>query len=208
MLKDATEQKSATRRETLSLLSGTLASLILPIWSYAKHFWPVRTVEKSTPKVDLEKWRLVVDGLVHKPLCIRYDELKNLPSTTQVSDLNCVEIWTVKRLKWQGILLRTVIENARPKPEAKFLRFHCTDGVYSESLTIEQALVPNVLLAYAVNGKPLFPEHGFPLRLVAPDFWAYKNAKWIERIEFIKSRHLGYWELRGYGPDSGPKKQR
>lgn len=201
------KQKKGTRRHFLSVMLGSIGSLILPIWSFAKKYWPVRSVEKATPAIDLATWHLRVEGLVENPFSITFEELKNLPSLEQTRDLDCVEMWSVRKLKWQGVPLKTLIEKAKPSAAAKFLTFHCTGGIYSESLTMQQALSDDVMLAYGVDGKPLEPKHGAPLRLVVPGFWGYKSAKWVERIEFAAEQHLGYWVQRGYAVDGKPDKQ-
>jgi DMSO/TMAO reductase YedYZ molybdopterin-dependent catalytic subunit len=196
--------KPGSRRYFLSIILGSIGSLFLPFWSFAKKYWPVRTVEKNSSAIDISTWNLIINGLVASPLCISLEEIKNLPSIEQTKDLDCVEQWSVRKLKWKGVPMKALIEKVKPSAEAKFLTFHCIGGIYSESLTIEQAMADNVILAYAVDGKPLEPKHGAPLRLVVPGFWGYKSAKWVERIEFVAERRLGYWEQRGYGMDSGP----
>ena len=207
MKKDKSGQKSSSRRRFLSILAGSIGSLFLPVWSFAKKYWPVRTVEKTTPAIDLTTWHLKINGLVENPITLTFDEIKNLPFIDQTKDLDCVEMWSVRKLKWQGVQLKTIIEKVNPGSEAKFLTFHCSGGIYSESLTIEQAMADDVILAYAVDGKLLEPKHGAPLRLVVPGLWGYKSAKWVERIEFVSERHLGYWVQRGYGVDAGPGQQ-
>jgi DMSO/TMAO reductase YedYZ molybdopterin-dependent catalytic subunit len=198
-------KKSNTRRHFLSLVIGSIGSLFLPAWSFARRHWPVRTVEKNAPVIDKSNWCFKIDGLVENELSFNLEQLKGLPLIIQTRDLDCVERWSVRKLKWQGVQLKTLIEMAKPKLDAKFLTFHCTGGIYSESLTLEQARNDDVILAYAVDSKLLEPKHGAPLRLVVPGLWAYKSAKWVERIEFVAERHLGYWEQRGYDPDAGPK---
>lgn len=200
-------QKPDSRRRFLSLMLGMIGSLFLPVRSFAKKYWPVKSVEKETPAIDLSAWSLRIDGLVANPFSLTHEELKNLAFIEQTNDLDCVERWSVRKLKWQGVQLKTVIEQAKPLSEARFLTFHCTGGIYSESLTIEQAMSNDVLLAYAVAGKPLEPKHGAPLRLVVPGFWGYKSAKWVERIELVADRHFGYWEQRGYNVDGAPEKK-
>lgn len=206
MSKIKTSNNIAARRKFLSLIFGAIGSFFLPVWSFAKRCWPARTVEKSIPKFNPKTWQLTVDGLVENSLSLNYEEIKDLPFISQTKDLDCVERWSVKKIKWEGVQLKTIIHLVKPKPEAKFLTIHCSGGTYSESLSLKQALSPDVILAYNADDKPLKSQHGGPLRLVVPGLWGYKSAKWIERIEFVQTRHLGYWEQRGYGTDSGPKK--
>jgi len=119
-----------------------------------------------------------------------------------VSDFHCVEGWGVKDVRWEGVRLQTLIELARPAPDAGFLTFSSAGGVYKDSLTLQQALLPDVLLAYHMDERPLSREHGYPLRLVMPRMYGYKGPKWLERIEFVKVREIGYWEQRGWQIDA------
>ncbi|MDZ7339741.1 MAG: molybdopterin-dependent oxidoreductase [candidate division KSB1 bacterium] len=189
---------TSTRRTFLQLLMGMIGWLVFPMKSLARRIWPVRSVEKTPPPFDPLTWRLTVTGLVEHPASFSLDDLKKMPLTHQTSDLDCVERWSVRRLNWEGLKLKTLIDQVKPLPEAQFVTFHCSGEVYSESLSMEQAMDSSVLLAFKVDDKPLPPDHGAPLRLVVPSFWGYKSAKWIERIEFSKTQHIGYWERRGY----------
>jgi DMSO/TMAO reductase YedYZ molybdopterin-dependent catalytic subunit len=73
--------------------------------------------------------------------------------------------------------------------------------VYSDSLTLEQARLPDTMIAHRANDAPLEEQHGYPLRLVVPSMYGYKSVKWLDRIELVRGRHLGYWEQRGWRPD-------
>lgn len=161
-----------------------------------------RTVEKPRPVFDPDTYRLVVDGLVRSPLSLTYPELLALPSTSQTCDFRCVEGWGVDDVPWEGVQLRNLIEMAQPLAEARFVTFHCLGDLYQESLSMEQADLPIVLLAYRMYGQPLPPEHGSPLRVVFPRMLGYKGAKWVTRIELRAERDLGYWEGYGYSPDA------
>ncbi|MDZ7330506.1 MAG: molybdopterin-dependent oxidoreductase [candidate division KSB1 bacterium] len=206
MVRQNEQQSNLKRRSFLSIIVGVILSPLMPALSFARRLWPVRSVEKSVPEFDPASWRLTVAGKVDYPIELTYDSLKQLPSVQQVNDLDCVEQWSVKKITWRGVQLRTIIEMSKPQPDARYLIIYCSGGQYTESLTIEQALSPDVILAYEADNKPLEPKHGAPLRLVVPRLWAYKSAKWVERIEFASERHLGYWEQRGYDPDAGPEK--
>ncbi len=206
-MKQLNEQKpNLKRRGFLSIIAGLILSLVMPVWSFARRLWPVRSVEKSIPAFDPVTWRLSITGKVDNPMELSFDEVKKLPSVQQIRDLDCVELWSVKKIAWRGVQLSTIIEICKPQPGAKYLTIICSGGTYSESLSVEQARWPDVILAYEADGKPLEPKHGAPLRLVVPRLWGYKSAKWVERIELKAERHLGYWEQRGYDPDAGPQK--
>jgi DMSO/TMAO reductase YedYZ molybdopterin-dependent catalytic subunit len=157
----------------------------------------VRTEESPLPAFDPRTYRLVVDGLVSRPLAFTYRHLLWLPSSRQRCNFLCIEGWGVDDVPWEGVKLGTLMRLARPLEEARFVTFHCLGGVYQESLSLEQAELPNALLAYRMYGCPLPPERGSPLRLVFPRMLGYKGAKWVTRVEFRSERDLGYWERFG-----------
>jgi len=161
----------------------------------------INTVESPTPAFDPETYRLTIDGAVDTPLSLSFAELTALPAVTQISDFHCVEGWGVKGLRWQGVRLQTLIERVQPRDPA-FITFHSLDGVYRDSLTLQQAALPDVLIAYQMNEQPLSAEHGRPLRLVMPQMYGYKGPKWLTRIEFAAQREVGYWERRGWKVDA------
>src|SRR2546423_771369 len=89
------------------------------------------------------------------------------------------------------------------RPAARFINFYSADGVYSESLSLPgQAFQPDVMLGYHLNRRPLVREQGAPLRLVVPEMYGYKYAKWINRVEFSERQEIGYWEHNGYTVDA------
>ena len=160
----------------------------------------IRSIE-GTQKIDLKAWRLTIEGLVDKPVSLSLDEIKALPQKIQTKNFICVEGWGLNDQKWEGIHLKEIFSRVKVNPKAKFITFHASGGHYSDSLSIREALEPDTMLAYKVNGKDLAPENGFPLRLIVPRMYAYKGVKWVERIVFTEKQELGYWEHRGYSPD-------
>ena len=157
-------------------------------------------------------WRLVVGGLVERPLQLSLEELRNMPSRTQITRHDCVEGWSCIG-KWRGVQLSRVIARAGLKPGARFIAFHCADtleltldgtGQYYETIDLVDAMHPQTLLAYDMNDQPLDIAHGAPLRLRLERQLGYKMAKYVMRIEAIESFHElgrgqgGYWEDRGY----------
>jgi DMSO/TMAO reductase YedYZ molybdopterin-dependent catalytic subunit len=160
----------------------------------------VRSIE-GTQKVDLKTWRLTIEGLVDKPVSLTLDEVKALPQRIQATNFICVEGWGLNDQKWEGVHLKEVFSKVKISPKANFITFHAVGGHYTDSLSIKEALEPDTMLAYKVNGKDLLPENGFPLRLIIPRMYAYKGVKWVEKIVFTEKQELGYWEHRGYSPD-------
>lgn len=160
----------------------------------------IRSVEQ-TPEFDPATWKLTIDGLVDKPLVITYSELLKLESEEQVSVFHCVEGWSVEDAKWKGVSLKVLFDKAGLKSEAKFATFHSASGSYKDSLSIKEALEPDVILAYMLNDEFLPEEQGKPLRLVIPRMFGYKNVKWVNRITLTEKQEIGYWERFGYNID-------
>ena len=136
------------------------------------------------PPFDRLTWRLTVDGLVSTPLNLTYDELLELPGVSQVSPFACVEGWKVSDNRWEGIAVRTLLDKAVPLPGARYVIFHAGD--FYISLSLATVLKPTAILAYNLNGAPLAPEHGYPLRLVVPDKQCYYGIKWVQRLEVVR----------------------
>ncbi len=160
----------------------------------------IRSIEQ-TPSFDPATWKLTMEGLVDKTLAIGYNELLKLESEEQITDFHCVEGWSVDDVKWKGIRLKTLFDMAGLKPEAAYATFHSASGIYSDSLSIREALEPDVMLAYMENDEPLPEEQGRPLRLVMPRMFGYKNVKWVNRITLTGTQETGYWEMFGYKID-------
>jgi DMSO/TMAO reductase YedYZ molybdopterin-dependent catalytic subunit len=177
-------------------LAGALADALAPASTVPDNFY-VRTAESLQPIFDRDTYRLVVDGLVRRPLSFAYGQLLRLPSERQTCDFRCIEGWGVDDVPWEGIQLRTLLRMTRPLADARFVTFHCLGETYEESLSLEQAELSHALLAYCMYGHPLPPEHGSPLRLVFPRMLGYKSAKWVTRLEFRAERDRGYWERLG-----------
>ncbi|MHB8620038.1 MAG: molybdopterin-dependent oxidoreductase, partial [Chloroflexota bacterium] len=112
------------------------------------------------PKFDPATWRLTVNGLVEKPIELTFAQLQALPDKVEKTIFHCVTGWSVPNLTWHGISLKTILEAVQPKSGAKALTFYSSDGAYTDSLTLDQAQVHDVMLAYQMNGKPLPLDQG------------------------------------------------
>ena len=164
--------------------------------------WRIYTVSGSLPGFDPATWRLSVDGLVGKPLSLTYDELRALPRVEQVSTFHCVTGWTVQNVRWAGVRIQDVLAKASPSNRAHALRFVSAENPYVDYLTLQQAELHDVMLAYEMDGKPLPREHGAPLRLVIPEMYGYKNVKWLNGVVLVSAAGSGYWEQLGYDRDA------
>ena len=164
----------------------------------------INTVRPGQP-FDEATWKLTVDGLVRNPLALTFSQLKNLPQVEYVRDFYCVEGWGVSDVTWRGVALSEIMARADLDPAVTHLVLHSSDGVYTDSLTLEEARRSDTLLAYELGGEPLRPEMGQPLRLVLPGNYGYKYVKWVVRVEAIaagEKGYSGYWEKRGYPADA------
>ncbi len=132
-------------------------------------------------EVDIDDYRLVIDGLVERPLSLTYQEILSRPQISEVVLLICPGVFW-DNAQWTGTPLAPLLGEAGLQEGAKKVKFHALDG-YQKSLTLEEALADGVFLAYQVNGETLPLEHGFPLRLVARHQFGGTWVKWLERIE-------------------------
>lgn len=148
--------------------------------------------------VDVQRWTLKVGGRVKTPVTLVYEDLFKFKRVSQVSRLKCVECWSAKAF-WEGFRFEDLIKAVEPAPEAQYVYFQSADSYY-ESYTLKELLKARVLLVLRMNGQPLTRDHGFPLRLIAPFKYGYKNIKYITRIDFLDSRKRNYWAQ--FGPYS------
>lgn len=174
----------------------------LPVGQHAVKNWPVLDLGNH-PSITLEQWRLAVDGAVEAPQSLKWSDFLALPQFEDVSDFHCVTTWSRMDLKWKGVQFSTLAAIARPTAEASHVLAHAYDG-YTTNIPLEEALKEDVLLVHTVDGQPLPPEHGGPVRMITPQLYAWKGAKWISRIEFLARDQKGFWELRGYSNSAHP----
>jgi DMSO/TMAO reductase YedYZ molybdopterin-dependent catalytic subunit len=174
----------------------------LPPDQYETKKWPVLDLGVK-PEVATERWSLVIDGAVRRPIELAWNDLLALVQVEDTSDFHCVTKWSKMNLRWRGVRLADVLALALPEDEARFLMCHGHDS-YTVNLPIEEALKPDVLLAHTVDGAPLPVEHGGPCRVITPQLYAWKGAKWVKRIELMRVDKLGFWEERGYSNTAYP----
>jgi DMSO/TMAO reductase YedYZ molybdopterin-dependent catalytic subunit len=164
--------------------------------------WRIYTVAATMPTFDPATWRLRVGGLVEQPLELGYDQLRALPQASQVSVFHCVTGWSVNGVHWRGVRFEDLLAQARPHAHAHALEFVSAEQPYVDYLTLDQALLPDAMLAWEMDGRPLSREHGAPVRVVIPDMYGYKNVKWVDEINLVPRAGSGYWENLGYDRDA------
>jgi DMSO/TMAO reductase YedYZ molybdopterin-dependent catalytic subunit len=164
--------------------------------------WPVLDLGIH-PQISTERWTLQVNGAVARPLTLRWDDFMALEQVEDVSDFHCVTTWSRMDVPWKGVRLADVIELAEPRPGARFLMCHAHDG-YTTNLPLAEAVKPDVLLVHTADGAPLAVDHGGPVRVITPQLYAWKGAKWIKRLEVLERDRPGFWEERGYSNTAYP----
>jgi len=165
------------------------------------HYGPV-------PRFNPASWDFRVWGEVDVEKRWSWVEFNALPRTQIRMDIHCVTRWSKFDTVWEGVSVRSLVEGGliKPKPSAKFVMQHAEYG-FTVNLPIEVVLGDNFLLATHLDGEPITPDHGYPLRgvvgnipsredLIVPYFW--KGAKWLRSLEFMTHDRLGFWEQAGY----------
>lgn len=176
--------------------------------------WPVLDLG-DVPTVTREDWRLEIDGLVERPRvgadAITFDELvAAFPRVEEESDFHCVTTWSRMDMRFGGVRLVDVLQSVGMKQGASHLLVHAYDEDlssgehYTTNVSLQSALEPDVLLVHSWDGKPLPREHGGPVRMVTPQLYAWKGAKWIRRIDVLDRDAPGFWERRGYSNSALP----
>jgi DMSO/TMAO reductase YedYZ molybdopterin-dependent catalytic subunit len=179
-------------------------------------------IHYDIPQVDVAHWRLDVDGRVGTQLSLDLDELRALPSHEVVATMECAgngrarlaprpvsQPWLLEAVgtgRWRGVRLRDLLDRAGVEPGTAEVLFTGLDrGIengeeqfFQRSLSLADAGHADVLLAYELNGVPLPPQHGFPLRLLVPGWYGMTNVKWLSRITLIEEPFTGYQQARGY----------
>lgn len=178
-----------------------LAESAPPVGGGAEGNFRVYTVT-DIPAFDNSNWSFTIDGLVDRKHTWNWGEFLQLQREVQVSDFHCVTGWSVYNNTWEGIPLSKLLDVAGVQSQATMVKLYSGDGVYTDSLTLAQARMEDVMVAVMHDGQPIPNQLGGPVRLVTPQMYAYKSVKWLNRIELINKDHVGYWEQRGYDKDA------
>ena len=168
----------------------------LPPGQYLTEKWPVLHAG-SIPQTDLATWDFRVFGEVERPVTLTWDELQALPSTEITVDVHCVTRWSRFDTSFRGVHWRELAKLAEPKPSARFVVAHAEQG-FTSNVPFSLLEEDESLVAFEADGAPLTPEHGWPLRLVVPQRYFWKSAKWLRAIELTATDRPGFWERYGY----------
>lgn len=178
----------------------------------------------AVPQIDPENWRLTIEGDVERPLSLTYAELRAFPHRELTALIECAGnsrssvrphpegvLWrngAVGTARWSGVPLSALLERARVRPEAIEVLFEGLDhgtepGVEGElnfamSVSLPKAQDPDTLIADEMNGEPLTPRHGFPVRAIVPGWYGMASVKWLSRVVVLRHPFRGYFRARAY----------
>jgi DMSO/TMAO reductase YedYZ molybdopterin-dependent catalytic subunit len=189
-------------RRPLIVSSDTGRAKRIPPGQSETKKWPVLHYGE-VPRVNVATWDFRLWGLVENEWRCGWDEFRNLPWIDVKCDIHCVTRWSRLDNVFSGPSTRTVMEKAGIKPEGKFVLVH-GEGGFTTNLSMQEFLADDCLFAIEHDGKPLTPDHGFPVRLVVPRLYFWKSAKWVRGVEVTPREEAGFWEQNGYHMHGDP----
>ncbi len=179
-----------------NVLGNSLGSLgnLLPGGDRFRYY----SITGRYPTISDGSYRLEVSGLVERPTTFTLADLKTMPVTSFTKTFQCVTGWRVADVEWEGVQLSHLLQSVGVRPEAVAVTFESYDRADSESLTIDQAGLSDVIVAYRMLGAPVTRAHGGPVRLYVAPMFGYKSLKWLSAIRVVDRIEPGFWEQNGY----------
>lgn len=179
--------------------------IVSPTITHERRIPPGQVITSKFPVYDIAPrhefdpavWRFGISGLVKETIELTWDEFTSLRRVEVLADFHCVTTWSKQSMLWEGVPTRAVYDLVEPDPEADFLMIECSEG-YTTNLSLDDFLQDDCLFAINLDGVPLEPEHGAPLRLVIPQLYAWKSAKYACGMRLMAGDSPGFWEERGY----------
>lgn len=165
----------------------------LPPGQVATRKWPVLHAGPTPDYPDLSQWDLYLFGEVVAKRRLTWAEFSARPRVRVFADMHCVTRWSKLDNVWEGVATRDLLQLVAPKPEARFVMVHAEHG-FTTNLPIDDFFGEDCLFATHHSGQPLEPDHGYPVRLVVPKLYAWKSAKWVRGVEFLRHDQPGFWE--------------
>jgi DMSO/TMAO reductase YedYZ molybdopterin-dependent catalytic subunit len=210
-----------SRRKFIRVATGALALAGTPLSARALADSPPSTIGGltpnrdfyvtsygATPRVDASRWSLKIHGLVSRPLTLTYADLTRMPSIRQILTLECIgnppDGDAIGNAEWTGLELKPLLDRAGIKPNAVYAAMRAADGYYT-GIPVAELMRHENWLVYRMNGEPLPPQHGFPLRIFIPGKYGMKQPKWLTEIELVDTPFTGYWEARGWSNEAWRK---
>lgn len=167
--------------------------------------FPVMTA--GTPATaSREDWTLTLDGDVGNPVTLDWSEFHKLPQQDFTVDVHCVTRWSKLDTRWRGVSLRVLADLVKPAADASYVQARAEAG-YTANLRLVDLVGDKAFVATQYDGAPLSEDHGGPARLVVPDLYFWKSAKWLRGLHFSPYDYKGYWEKLGYHNYGDPWKE-
>jgi DMSO/TMAO reductase YedYZ molybdopterin-dependent catalytic subunit len=164
--------------------------------------WRYYTVTDGFPFRPPAVYRLTVTGNVSRELTLTTQDLTARPRTHLTADFQCVTGWRVPHVKWEGVRLSALLDEAGVDSDQRAVQFVSYDGTYTESLSMTQARRADVLVVDTLDGKPIGRAHGGPVRMLIAPMYGYKSCKWLSEIRVTERQIPGFWERLGYDQDA------
>ena len=174
----------------------------LPPGQYLTQQFPILDLGVR-PSLELAGFELKLSGEIENPSVLTSERLLSLPSLVIKRDFHCVTRWSRFDLNWKGIPFKEIVALTKPKKEIMHIIFESRDG-YTTNITMEEALKDDVIVAYELEGQPIPLMHGGPVRIIVPQLYGWKSAKFLNGIRFVVKDEPGFWEVRGYNNHADP----
>ncbi len=188
-----------SQRITLTDLQADATGMPVPL-TPSENFYIV-SKNLFDPQLSADNWQLSLAGMMDRPCKLTLEELRAMPAAEQMQTLECISNPVggnlISNARWKGVPLRDLLRRAGVRNGALDIKLTSVDG-YTESIPLEKAMEPVVLVAYEMNGEPLTTQHGAPARLLVPGIYGIKNSKWLHRIEAVSEDYKGYWQKQGW----------
>lgn len=160
--------------------------------------WPVLDAS-GPPAIDSTRWRFRIGGLVGKEVEWNWEEFVKVPRVKVFADFHCVTRWSRLGNVWEGVSTRHLLALAGgARPDAAYVLAHGYDRGWTTNLPLSAFLAEDALVALFHDGESITTEHGGPARLIVPQLYAWKSAKWIAGVELMAEDRPGFWEANGY----------
>ena len=160
-------------------------------------------LDGSKNSLELAGFELKLSGEIENPSVLTSERLLSLPSLVIKRDFHCVTRWSRFDLNWKGIPFKEIVALTKPKKEIMHIIFESRDG-YTTNIPMAEALKDDVIVAYELEGQPIPLMHGGPVRIIVPQLYGWKSAKFLNGIRFVVKDEPGFWEVRGYNNHADP----
>jgi DMSO/TMAO reductase YedYZ molybdopterin-dependent catalytic subunit len=150
-----------------------------------------------TPRVDVSNWDFQINGLVETPASFAYQQMLDMPQVSRSFDIHCVTKWSKLDTVWEGVAVSEVMSKIKLARGVTHVLVMAEQG-FTANLPLADFVREENLFAHRFGGKPLEPDHGWPLRLVVPHLYFWKSVKWVRGLKFLDHDAPGFWERNGY----------